>query len=102
MTRRPDPCALQILAWALELSALVVLALTPASAYGWVADILPAPGLAPEDPVRDVRLLLTGAVLAVAAGLNLWLAARRGLRWALANLATALVLAGFWTLKFLV
>ena len=98
---KPDLRALQLFAVALDYIALAVLALVPAHAYGWMAEAGARP--APEDPVRDVRLLLTGAAVLVAGGLNLFLALRRRRRaWRWGNAALALALAGFWTVKFLV
>ena len=83
----------------LDYIALALLAVVPAHAYAWMTA---APGALPEDPVRDVRLLLTGAAVMIAGGLNLGLAVRRGLAWRMGNGALLAVLAGFWTVKFLV
>jgi len=92
----PDLRALQLFAVLLDYVALMILAVLPDTAYGWMG------AAAPADPVRDVRLLLTGAAVLVAGGLNFYLAARRGGAWRLGNGAMALALAGFWIVKFLV
>ena len=109
MTGTRDLRPLQLFAVALDYAALVVLAITPVHAYGWTAGIYgwtagmaPAPGALPEDPVGDVRLLITGAAVVIAGGLNLYLAALRRGAWRIGNALLALALAGFWTVKFLV
>ena len=102
MTERRDLRPLQLFVVALDYAALGVLALTPAHAGGTMADLLPAPGVPLEDPVRDARLLMTGAAVAIAGGLNLYLAVLRRGAWRIGNVGLALALAGFWTLKFLV
>jgi hypothetical protein len=91
-----------LLAVAIDWAALVVVVLTPAHAGGWMQDILPSPGAPAEAPVRDLRLLLTGAAVGLAGGLNLYLAIRRRGAWRVGNVGLALALAGFWTFKFLV
>jgi hypothetical protein len=98
--REPDLRGLQLFAVLLDYVALAVLAIVPDHAYAWMGQGGAAP--APDDPVRDVRLLLTGAAVLVAGALNLYLAlSRRGL-WRVGNGALLLALAGFWTVKFLV
>jgi len=94
----PDPKGLQLFALAVDYVALAVLALMPAHAYDWMRGAGPLP----EDPNRDVRLLLTGAAVLVAGGLNLYVALRRRGAWRYANGGLLLALAGFWTVKFLV
>ena len=96
--RQPDLRALQLFAVLVDYVALAVLALLPAHAYATVGEA----GAAADDPVRDVRLLLTGAAVVVGGSLNLYLALRRGGLWRLGNGALLLALAGFWTVKFLV
>ena len=98
--RQSDLRRTQLFAVLLDYLALALLAVVPPHAYGWMTEA--APGAAPEDPVRDVRLLLTGAAVLVAGALNLGLAVRREGAWRVGNGAMLLALAGFWTVKFLV
>jgi hypothetical protein len=93
---------LQRLAYALDVAFLGLLALLPRHAYEWMKDLDPGMNQLPDDPLRDVRLVVTLAALLVVAGVHavnaLW---SEGVRWRVINGPIVCALTVLWAWKFL-
>lgn len=88
------------MALAIDAAFILLLLIIPAHAYEWMIESGLPPKSLPDDPLRDIRLLLTGIVLIAVLFFHLLAAMRLGLIGRLLHVTSAIGLTLAWAWKF--